>query len=372
MRVGIISSETFVSRRGGFGKLVRMIGRELARRGFDVWVITWRDPGMDEYMEVDGVKILSYPYTYTSHSVFRHLADYSKVIPLIRRVNADVYISIDCMVETYIAMKVAPRAKHIIWVQDPFDEHDYKLLSSIDPYYKFNKPKFEATRALYTLAYRRADLILTQAKFYIPKIYKLYRVDPRNVVYLPNPVERIPDEASIVKAEEPTVCYLARMDPQKRYWLFFELARRFSEVKFIAMGAPNELYRRLYEKIVKKYVGLKNLEIKGFVNEEEKSRILSKCWILCLPSVREGLPIAFLEALAHKTALLSTVNPDGYVSAFGYYARGVDELAKGLQYLLEDSLWMRKGELGRNYVVRRHSLNEVVSSLEKRLEELKL
>jgi len=40
-------------------------------------------------------------------------------------------------------------------------------------------------------------------------------------------------------------------------------------------------------------VGLKDLEIKGFVSEEEKSRILSKCWILCLPSVREELPIAF-------------------------------------------------------------------------------
>jgi len=85
-------------------------------------------------------------------------------------------------------------------------------------------------------AYRRADLVMTQAKYYIPKIARLYRVDPGKVVYMPNPVERIPDEASIVKAEEPTVCYLARMDPQKRYWLFFELAKRFLEVRFIAMG----------------------------------------------------------------------------------------------------------------------------------------
>jgi len=372
MRVCFISSEAFIGRRGGFGKLVKAISRELTKRGFDVWVITWRDPGMAEYMEVEGVKILSYPYTYTSHSAVRHLADYSRVIPLIRRVNADIYISIDCMIETYIAMKVASRAKHVIWVQDPFDEVDFELLSSVDPYYRFRKPEFEATRALYTLAYRRADLVMTQARYYIPKIAKLYRVDPGKVVYIPNPVEHIPDEVSITKAEDPTVCYLGRMDPQKRYWLFFELARSFPEIRFIAMGVPNELYRNLYEKIAERYRGLKNLEVKGFVSEEEKSKTLSKCWISCLPSVREGLPIAFLEALAHKTALLSTVNPDGYVSAFGYYAREIDELARGLQHLFKDGLWMRKGELGRNYVVGHHSLNEVVSSLEKHLEELKL
>jgi len=54
-------------------------------------VIAWRDPGMDEYMEVDGVKIFRYPSTYTSHSALKILADYSKVVPLIRRVNTEVH-----------------------------------------------------------------------------------------------------------------------------------------------------------------------------------------------------------------------------------------------------------------------------------------
>jgi len=45
---------------------------------------------------------------------------------------------------------------------------------------------------------------------------------------------------------------------------------------------------------------------------------------------------AFLEALAHKLALLSTVNPDNIVKSFGYYARRGD-LSKGLKRLLEDT-----------------------------------
>lgn len=339
-------------------------------KGFEVYAITWRDLGMKEYMEVEGIKVLSYSYTYASRSALRHAADYSRVTPLIRRVDADAYISIDCMVETYIAMRVMPHKKHIIWVQDPFDENDYRLLSSIDPNYRFNRFKFEATRVLYIMAYRRANLILTQARYYMPKIAKLYRVDPSRVGYLPNPVEHIPSEASITKAEEPTVCYLGRMDPQKRYWLFFELARMFPEIKFIAMGAPNELYRDLYEKIVERHKDLKNLEIKGFVSEEEKSRILSKCWVLCLPSIREGLPIAFLEALAHKCALLSTVNPDGLVEKFGCYAENLLDLKEGMSTLISKCTWRELSETGYNYIRKNHELNLVINRLINHLEKL--
>jgi len=370
MRICFLTSETFSGkRRGGFGKLVRVVGRELVKRGFEVSVISWRGPDEDPVTELDGMEILSYPYDFTTHSSLKHLIDYRKVMPLIKKTDADVYLSIDCMVETYLAQKTMPDRKHVIWVQDPFDWNDYKLLGSIDPNYRISRLKFWTTTKLYARAYRRADLILTQAKYYISKIARLYHVDPDRVVYLPNPVEYIPDESSITKSEKPIVCFLGRMDPQKRYWLFFELAKNFPGVEFIAVGKPNPLYEGLYRRVMERYQALKNLKITGFVSEEEKSRILSKSWILCLPSIREGLPIAFLEALAHKCALLSTVNPDNIVKSFGYYAGGGD-LSKGLKELLEDDRWMKKGALGYNYVIENHSLNKVIDKMVNTLNNL--
>lgn len=361
MKVCFITSEIFVGkRRGGFGKLVRVVGRELVKRGFDVSVICWRGPGEDHVTELDGMEILSYPYDFTTRSSLKHIIDYTNVVPLIRRADADVYISIDCMVETYLAQKVMPDRKHVIWVQDPFDWSDYELLGSIDPNYRISKLKFWVTTKIYERAYKRADLILTQAKCYIPKIAKLYHVNPRRVVYLPNPVEHIPDEDSIRKADEPTVCFLGRMDPQKRYWIFFELAKEFPEVKFIAMGRPSLLYEEIYERIVRKYQDLKNLKIVGFVDENQKSEILSRSWILCMPSIREGLPIAFLEACAHKTAILSSVNPDNVVSRFGYWVQN-DDFKDCLLVLLNDDLWKMKGETGYKYVQMTHKLDKVVS-----------
>ncbi|MEM4488928.1 MAG: glycosyltransferase family 4 protein [Desulfurococcaceae archaeon] len=363
MKICFITSEIFVGRRrGGFGKLVRVVGRELVKRGYNVSVICWREPDTEFLTEIDGMEILSYPYDFTSRSSLKHLIDYTKVIPLIRKADADVYVSIDCMVETYLAQKVMPDRKHVIWVQDPFDWSDYELLGSIDPNYRISKLKFWTTTKIYERTYKRADLILTQAKYYIPKIAKLYHVNPHRVIYLPNPVEHIPGEDSIRKANEPTVCFLGRMDPQKRYWIFFKLAKEFPEVKFIAIGRPSFLYEEIYKQFIRKYQDLRNLKVMGFVDEEQKSEILSKSWILCLPSIREGLPIAFLEALAHKTAILSSVNPDNIVSRFGYWVQN-DDFKDGLSALLSSDLWKMRGEAGYKYIQTTHKLDKVVSRL---------
>jgi len=369
MKVAFITSETFTEKRhGGFGWLVRTIGRELVRRGFDVTVLAWRDPGYPERYSVDGVEVVTYPYAFETKSVLRHLRDYYGFAKVLKKVNADVFISVEAMVETLIAEALARDAKHVVWAQDPFDWSDYQLLGSVDPYYRISKARFWANKMVFGMAYRRADLVLSQARFYVDKLRRLYGVDPGKVVYLPNPVDPIP-EGDVEKSDEPLVCYLARMDPQKRYWLFFELAKQFPEVRFIAMGRPSVLYEDRYREVASKYVGLPNLEIKGFVSEEKKRSILSRCWIMVLPSIREGLPIAMLEALAHKCALLSSVNPDGLTEMFGYWAKK-DDFAEGLKWLLEGDRWRRLGQEGHKYVREVHSLDKVITEPINRLKGL--
>jgi len=370
MRIAFIVSEVFSEKRhGGFGWLVKTIGRELAKRGFEVFILAWRDPGYPERSCVDGIKVTTYPYAFDTKSMLRHLNDYYEFSKILRDVDADVFISIEAMVETLIAETLKRGAKHIVWAQDPFDWSDYQLLSSVDPYYKISRIRFFVNKIIFGLAYKRADLTLTQAKYYIEKLKKLYNINPNKVVYLPNPVDYIPNEDSIRKSDEPLVCYLARMDPQKRYWIFFELAKKFPEIKFAAIGKPNILYEERYREIVSKYINLPNLEIKGFVSEEEKRKILDKCWIMILPSIREGLPIAMLEALAHKCALLSSVNPDGLTERFGYWAKK-DDFPEGLRWLLESNRWRRLGKEGYEYVKEGHSLDKVVTELVNRLERL--
>ena len=90
----------------------------------------------------------------------------------------------------------------------------------------------------------------------------------------------------------------------------------------------------------------------GFVDQFQSNALqtlLGESWILVNTSVREGLPTSFLEALANKCALLSSVNPAGVTERFGHFVEN-DNFAVGLEALLENNAWSQKGEAGWEYV----------------------
>ena len=165
---------------------------------------------------------------------------------------------------------------------------------------------------------------------------------------------------NIVKSNQPTVCFLARWDKRKKPELFFQLAKSFPEIKFIAIGkGRNNNYDRYLRN---KYSGLKNLTMTGFINQfetDELSKILETSWILVNTATREGLPNAFLEALAHKCAILSSLNPENVTESFGYYVKD-DNFKNGLAWLLGNDNWRIKGELGQKYVIENYELNKAI------------
>ena len=66
-------------------------------------------------------------------------------------------------------------------------------------------------------------------------------------------------------------------------------------------------------------------------------------------SLREGLPTTFVEAAAHRTAILSFTDPDGYASRFGHRAME-GALGEGLETLVAGHRWRVLGEAGRAHV----------------------
>jgi glycosyltransferase involved in cell wall biosynthesis len=154
---------------------------------------------------------------------------------------------------------------------------------------------------------------------------------------------------SVTKAREPTVCFVSRWEPRKRPEVFFELARDFPHVRFIAVGGTDN---RAQDDGLRKIASrIPNLEIPGLIDQFETdalARIYERSWILVNTSPREGLPNTFPEAAASRCAILSLVDPEGFASRFGYHAAGGD-LHKGLRFLLEVG-WKQRGESGYEYV----------------------
>jgi glycosyltransferase involved in cell wall biosynthesis len=213
---------------------------------------------------------------------------------------------------------------------------------------------------LVRFAVRRMDAVFSPANSLAPKIRAMYGLasDPP---FLPTPVE-VP--ATVRKAERPTVCYAARLDRRKRPELFFNLAARFPDVRFVVMGKSRDAG---YEAALRRRSdGLSNVEWMGFVDQfgsAEQSRVLGESRVMVNCAAREGLPNAFLEAAAHRCAILSAVDPDGFASRFGYHA-GEDDFEKGLGWLLEGERWRALGEAGHDHVLETFELGRAVDAHE--------
>lgn len=348
MHICLISVEIFAwGKYGGFGRDTRIVGRELVKRGLQVTVVVPRRGEQKPIEEMDGMRILGFP----PGSPF-------SASDLFRQANAEIYHSFEPSLNTYLAMRAMPRRKHIITFLDPRTLSDWLTelrLPSVNHMQVLANWLYEDSWLVHRAA-RRADGWFTPAHFLIPKIRAKYRISegPR---FLPTPVA-LPEQ--VQKSPHPTVCYIGRWDRRKRPELFFELVKSFPQVRFLAAGQSRDAE---WESFLRKTYGdLPNLEMLGFIdqfNGDKLWRVFNQSWVLVNTAAREGLPNALKEAAAHGCAILSSVDPDGFASRFGYYARQ-DDFVSGLQTLLDNNEWQRRGQQGREYVRQEFEINSAI------------
>ena len=358
LRVCFVSPEAFAwGVHGGFGYVTRTLARELASRGIEASIVTPRRPGQGEVEELDGVTVYGYPAHLGEPHLLRSLRSRLDSLTYYRRADADVYHSQEASYGTVAAQRAAPRRAHVITFQDPYDEAEWGRIGLVEPRYRMTlgfRGRLWAERRILADACRRADALYTQAHFLAERARRLYRfrAEPG---FLPNPVY-VPTRR-IRKSPTPKVCFLARWDPQKRVEIFLRLARGFPDVEFVAMGRGHDTVEDARIRSI--YGGISNLRLVGFVGEEEKSRILEESWALINTSIREALPVSFLEALAHETPIISGEDPDRITSTYGFVVEG-DDYAAALTRLLGSDDWLVKGRRGRTYVEATHEVGRVV------------
>ena len=344
MRVCLVSMEIFAwGKHGGYGRATRVIGSELVRRGVEVTAVVPRR-GQQRPVEVlDGINVLGFPPRAPWQAA-----------GLFRACDADIYHSQEPSFATYLAQKMMPARAHLVTLRDTHDLSDWLLelrYPSLSRLQVLSNKLYE-DNLLVQRAVRRADRVCCAAEFLRAKGARKYRLAALPEL-LPTPVA-VPQ--AVRKAATPTVCYLARWDRRKRPELFFRLAARFPDVRFIAFGTARDPD---YERDLRaRYAGLANLELRGHADQfssDEVDRALASSWILVNTSIREGLPNAFLEAAAHGCAILSSADPDGFASRFGARVEG-DDFAAGLQQLLTGDRWRERGASGREYVRKTYEL----------------
>jgi glycosyltransferase involved in cell wall biosynthesis len=348
MRICLTCVEIFAwGKFGGFGRSTRLIGRELVKRGVQVTAVVPRRAGQRPQEELDGMRVLGF-----------HPFNPLEAVSCFRAADADIYHVFEPSLGAWLAQVAAPQRKHIVTFIDPRGARDWRIdfrLPSLSQAQVIGNWLYE-DNPLARLAARQAHTRYVAAHFLAPLAQAKYRL-PVEPSFLPTPVA-IPQ--AVQKAAQPTACYVGRLDRRKRPELYFELARRFPKVRFLAAGKSRD---PAYERHLRQaFTGLPNLHLLGFIDQFQSDglqQVLGQSWVLVNTSAREGLPTAFLEGCAHGCALLSAVDPDGFASQFGVQA-AQEDFARGLQYLLEDKRWRELGERGREYVAKVFAIEPVI------------
>jgi glycosyltransferase involved in cell wall biosynthesis len=323
------------------GRAARVLGRELARRGVKVSAVIPKRHGQRDLEQMDGITVHAY----------RPESPWSAVA-LCRECDADVYHSFDPSVFTAMAGAAQRGRRHVVTIRAP---HDWLRELRGGNRTDIAQACLLTENPLVWLAVHRADAILCASDDLVPLVRTKYRV--KEAIFLPTPVA-IPRR--VQKGRTPTVCFMGGWDRHRHPELFFELARRFPAATFVAVGKARD--RRYDASLRRRYGSLPNLEFTGVIDpfhSDALSNILAESWILVNTGVRRGVPDACVEAAAHRCAILSDADPDGFATRFGYHAADGD-LAAGLDALLANDSWRPRGELGYEFVLENYERERVV------------
>ena len=407
LRIGFVCNEYFhfnevngnlkpSKSHGGFGFLTRVKAEYLAKMGYDVHVYTPAvnfGENKNYSLEINKVNVHAYMSKENkSNFIGKALREIhglqanEYLESYLREIKPDILQSEDTP-PADILIKRNISIPFIMVFQDPFDCYDVNLLLDSEKNYlhipnsgslmyhlkpesyhfknKFlvkmaNKKNF--IKPMSNFIKRSKNIkIFSEAKFISEKAMKIFNL-PITPDILLNPIEVL--DLKREKYDEPTIVWVARWDPQKRPDMALLLAKQLPEVRFIMIGTANRTsahYENVEKYLNKEFHDLRNLTILGFVPEETKREIIGRSWVLLNTSIREGLPITFLEALAEGTPIVSYVDPDNYVSRFGIKVN-YDERSfiVGIEQAVSERIFKKLGQYERSYALSEHALDVVM------------
>jgi glycosyltransferase involved in cell wall biosynthesis len=236
--------------------------------------------------------------------------------------------------------------------------------------YRLYKRNFISKRILRKVA----DIYIAVSKLFIDFLVDL-GIPETKVKLLPNGVDVNKFRPNRESRIEGLLLFVGRIEPSKGlHFLLKALNYLTKPVQLVIIGpfgkdcgynkAIMSLITKVNEKKIHKVVYL------GKQKQTETIKWYQKASIFVLPSLSEAFPLVNLEALACETPVVAS-NVGGISEAVLNYKNGIlvspgntHELAKGIQYLLDNGKIRRKfGEEGRRWIVEKFSLEILIKKL---------
>lgn len=195
----------------------------------------------------------------------------------------------------------------------------------------------------------------------------------RNTVFIPNGVNKpIIREPKIIKEKygldkDNYILFLARIVPEKGLDYLIDAYNNIRTDKKLVIAGGASHTNEYLEKIKEKARQNKNIIMTGFVQGEELEELYSNCYIYCLPSDIEGMPISLLEAMSYgKNCLISNIEENVQVcedNALTFEKSNVVDLTNKLKDALKSKNRKKSEEL-QDYILSKYNWIDVTDMTE--------
>jgi glycosyltransferase involved in cell wall biosynthesis len=268
--------------------------RRLAEGGDRVVLLSAGFPGAREEETIDGIEV---------RRVGERLGYYAKLPGAYRRLRAT--LRPDVVVEDLNKFPVFAR----LWVREPLVVFVHHLFGAT----AFRQVAFPIAAAtwmaeqLVPLVYRGLPVIAVSPSTRDELVRGGLRT--RDVRVIPNGVDRrrYRPGAGPPASSPPTVLVLGRVEPYKRTERVVDAVAALAGVRLIIAGTGTGI-AAVRARVAKKGVG-DRVELRGFVDEDEKVRLLQESHVLATASEKEGWGLTVLEAGACGTPSVATDVP---------------------------------------------------------------
>jgi len=273
---------------GGAEIVTFELAKNWVKQGIYVAVFSAAFPGSKKEEEIDGVKIFRKGRAWSVH--FWAWCFYKKYLQGKFNIVIDEINTIPFFTPLYVLPEkklafIHQLAREVWWYEFPFPLNIIGYL--LEP--------------LYLKIYKKTPIITVSES----SKESLRKIGLKKIQVIKEGVNFSPIDKLSQKENKPTFIYLGRINKSKRIEHIIEaikIARqKFPEIKLDIVGRSQPNYQKKLLKKIKKLELDKNIDFWGYVDEEDKKRLLARAWALLMTSVREGWGLVINEANALGT-----------------------------------------------------------------------